>query len=484
MLVIVAPVTSSRLVALLAAAWAALAAWVALGAIAFTGPSSTVPGAGAGARLGVLPLDAPHLALVALAGLAVLAIGLRNGRGYPAVIAVSPLVLIVLPWLPFPVPPVFLVWTGALASLVWVAVAMALVRVAARPWHLTLLGPTTWPALLPGVLACAIFALAAWHASPSIPGGDEPHYLVITQSLLSDGDLQIENNHIRGDYRAYFAGDLAPHVIRHGRNGKMYSVHAPGLPAIILPAFALAGYHGVVIFLILAAAAACALAWWLAWRTTGSMRAAWFGWAAVTLSAPFLLESFTVFPDGPGAAIVLTGFWALLRHGREGPRLPSIPSRPSSPSLTWLWHGAALSLLPWMHTRFAVLAATLGGLILVRLARTPNAMAKAAAFLAVPALSAVAWLGFFLVVYGTLDPTAPYGREVGSSFAYLGNGLGGLLFDQGFGLFATAPVLAVAMIGFSRTRRLGVEWLIVAVPYLLSVGTYAMWWAGSSGPAR
>ena len=45
-----------------------------------------------------------------------------------------------------------------------------------------------------------------------MPGGDEPHYLVITQSLLYDGDLKIENNHQRGDYRAYYGGDLPPHV--------------------------------------------------------------------------------------------------------------------------------------------------------------------------------------------------------------------------------------------------------------------------------
>ena len=145
-----------------------------------------------------------------------------------------------------------------------------------------------------------IFSLAAFHASPSIPGGDEPHYLVITQSLLYDGDLKIENNHRRGDYRAYFGGDLAPHVIRRGRNGEMYSIHAPGLPAMVLPAFAIGGYHGVVVFLILVASAACALAWWLAWRVTGSMSAAWFGWAAVTFSAPFLLESYTVFPGRTG----------------------------------------------------------------------------------------------------------------------------------------------------------------------------------------
>jgi hypothetical protein len=479
LLVIVAPVTSSRLVALLAAAWAALAAYVSSGAIAFTGAG--------GARLGVLPADATHVALAALAGLAVLAIGLREGRATPVAFAVAPLVLVFLPWLPFPVPAVFLIWTGAFASLIWIAVLIALFRVAARAWHLTRFGPGKWPALLPGALAFVIFSLAAYHASPAIPGGDEPHYLVITQSLLSDGDLKIENNHKRGDYRAYWGGDLPPHVIRRGRDGEMYSIHAPGLPAIVLPAFAVGGYHGVVIFLILLASAACALAWWLAWRTTGSASAAWFGWTALTFSAPFLLESYTVFPDAPGAAIVVTGFWALLRADREAAEHAEhvkYGQYPGDSWVPWLLHGAALALLPWLHTRFAVLAATLGGLILVRLAHAPNAFAKASAFLAIPAAGALAWMGFFLAVYGTPDPTAPYGGDVGSSLAFLPNGLGGLFFDQGFGLLATAPVLIVCFLGLTKTRRFALEWLVVAVPYLLAVVTYPMWWAGSSGPAR
>ena len=56
-------------------------------------------------------------------------------------------------------------------------------------------------------------------------------------------------------------------------------------------------------------------------RVTGSVAAAWFGWAAISLSAPWLLETFTVYPDGLGAAVVLTGFWALLRAQWES--LPS-----------------------------------------------------------------------------------------------------------------------------------------------------------------
>ena len=164
----------------------------------------------------------------------------------------------------------FLAWTGALASLIWLAVGLALAAtVAAR--IASGLGPILPLDVLAGVLPAVVFSLAAWGASPSLPGGDEPHYLVITQSLLRDGDLKIENNHQRGDYREYFAGDLAPHSVRRGRNGEIYSIHAPGVPALIAPAFAIAGYHGAVVFLILLSAAGCALAWRLAWRASGSV---------------------------------------------------------------------------------------------------------------------------------------------------------------------------------------------------------------------
>jgi hypothetical protein len=502
LLVIVAPVSSSRLAAIAAAAGTALAALLSFGAIAFTGASpSTLP---AGARLGIVPLDTWHLAAALAAGLVVLAIGWRaHQRPAGIFTAVAPLSLVFLPWLPFAVPRAFLIWTGGVASLAWIAAAIGLGRVAfveidavvgrtAPRGRFEAGDRTVRSGVLTAALAgVAVFSIAAWCASPSLPGGDEPHYLVITQSLLYDHDLQIENNHERGDYRAYYAGDLAPHSLRRGRNGAVYSIHAPGVPALVLPAFAVGGYRGVVVFLILCSAAACALAWWLAWRVTSSRSAAWFGWAAIALAPPFLLESYTVFPDGPGAAIVLTGFWALLRAEWEVPpsplRGPGETGRQTvtrSGLIPWFVHGLALALLPWMHTRFSVLAATLGGLILVRLARVPNPMAKAIAFLLPPAVSAVAWMFFFAILYGAPDPSAPYGSEPQNFLAFLPNGLGGLLFDQGFGLLATAPVLVAAFAGFTRTRRLFVEWFVVAAPYALTVTTYAMWWAGMSGPAR
>jgi hypothetical protein len=146
--------------------------------------------------------------------------------------------------------------------------------------------PRRGPRLAAAIAACAYLA-GAWQVFPRLPSGDEPHYLVITQSLLADHDIKIENNHSQGDYHAYYAGPLKPDYLRRGLNGEIYSIHAPGLPALIAPVFALAGHPGVMTALALVSGGATALAWLAAWRITHSAAASWFGWATVALSVRF-----------------------------------------------------------------------------------------------------------------------------------------------------------------------------------------------------
>jgi hypothetical protein len=442
-----------------------------------------------GPRIALLPLS-PSAIAVSIAAGAVVFIALRAGR------SAAPLwllVLVFLPWLPLPAPSAFLVWSGPLRATIWIAVAALLIGPGDSAARIpSIIGAR--PRLAAGCLSLLIAGASAIIAAPSVPGGDEPHYLVITQSLLRDGDLKIENNHLRGDYQQYFAGPLRPDFLRRGRDGEIYSIHAPGISALVAPAFAVGGYRGVVVFLVAAAALGGALLWHVAWLASRSPHAAWFGWAAIVLGPTWIFHTFTVYPDGVGGALALSGVWALLRAGDES-RTGAASPRP------WLLHGMALAVLPWLHSRFALLAGALGALILLRLAATRNPAPKAVAFLAVPAVSALLWIGYFIAIYGVADPAAPYGSSREFSAAFIPGGLAGLLFDQRFGLFANAPVLIAALFGFAamlRTRRddggkagaagscprLAIELLFVIVTYLLMVTSYAMWWAGWSAPAR
>ena len=118
--------------------------------------------------------------------------------------------------------------------------------------------------------------------------------------------------------------------------------------------------------------------------------------------------------------------------------------------------------LPWLHTRFAVLAAGFGCLIAWTIVRDASAPASIRSrrllwFFAVPAASAIAWFAFFQLIYGTPNPAAPYGDRPEASLWFVPGGLAGLFFDQQFGLVAYAPVLLAAFVGLSswigRARR-------------------------------
>jgi hypothetical protein len=453
-------------VAGLAALLTAFAAWISQGLLVWTGDGLGV--------LALLPLSTAPLTICVIAAVIVFLAVRRGGSLIPLTL----LGLIVAAWAAGPLSPALALWSGRLVLLVWIAFVAALL--ASTPWRIAWSGrPRHGTA---AVLAFLLTLVAWWQVSPQVPGGDEPHYLVITQSLLKDGDLRIENNHRRRDYLTYFGDELRPDFRVRGRDGQIYSIHAPGVPALVAPAFLLGGYAGVVLFLAALSALGAGLAWHLAWLVTNRSDAAWFGWASVTLSVTWIFHSFTVYPDGVGAVLLLTGAWALLR-------LEGAAEQQSDSVRPWLWHGAALALLPWLHSRFAVLAGGVGALVLLRMARVPNPLSKAFAFLIIPAASFLAWVAYFIQHYGTPNPAAPYGNEeVGLKF--VPDGLTALFFDQRFGLFAYSPVLLLAVIGIGvmllqpRWRRYALELLFVAVPYLVVVTVVAMWWGGRSAPAR
>lgn len=453
----------SRLAALILALLTAVSIWLSAGTVAVVGGDAD--------RVAALP-SFWILGLLAVAAIgACWALTLRLDEAWPLLISL----LLWLPFLPFSVPSAFLLWTGPTEGLVWLAVAAGLM--AARPVRVPPL-----PELAAPVVAAGMLAIAAWlvfaRVPDVIPGGDEPHYLAATQSLLEDFDLRVANNYAQGDYLDYFPGRLEPHFLVRSTSGEIYSIHAPGVSVIVLPAFAVAGYDGAVAMMILIAAMAAWLTWRLAHRVSNSRAGAWLGTAAVFATAPYFFHTFTIYPEIIGSLCLLCGVWLLVSldaHGRVPPR-----------ALTGA--GLALAVLPWLHTRFAVLAGLLGLFVVARLAAQPSAVRRIAAFLGVPVIAGAAWFGFFYVIWGSPSPTAPYGADTSTSASYILRGLIGLAFDQQYGVLTTAPVYAVALAGLAplwkRSPRLTIELLTLGLAYAVAVATYAMWWAGSAAPAR
>ena len=453
-----------------------------------------IVGVGAWCALGemsVLTPDDPVVRLVVPAGwywlpAAVLVASLVPGwRRHP--MTATPAVLATVPWWPVAVPSLALVWTGAMA---WVPIGLAGLAAVVR--SRTSIAPSRgsgqalWSMAAAAGCSIALAALAAWSLSPRLPGGDEPHYLILTQSLLKDGDIQIENNHAARDYAAYYPGDARPDFKAYGQNGAIYSIHAPGTSVVVLPAFALFGYRGAQATIVLLVACASALTWYAAWLATSNFVAAWVAWLAVAATPTFLIQSVTIFPDSVGLFVVAATVVCLLRLSGSG--------RPLSTRVL-VGISALLALLPWLHTRFSVLSAGFGALViwfvLVEPGRdSPERRRRLAAFTVVPIVSAVAWFTFFQVVYGTPNPLFPYGDDRGTRLAYVPGGLLGLFFDAQFGLFTYSPILAAAAVGLlvrssgettsaGRVARLA---FLAGFTYLAATATYWMWWAGVPAP--
>ena len=425
--------------AVAAAAWA-LGAWCAGGVIAPVAAdwSSRIGAFAPAWWLGLLLAGA--LTLVAFAR--------------PSPRSVAPLwvpLVSVLPWLPVPLPAAAMLGVGPLGQLL--AATSALVCLVAVAFERRGVFDARTRAATPVLLLAALFSAAAWWVSPRIPGGDEPHYLIITQSLLSDGDLRIEDNHRRREYAAYADGELKPDYLRRGRDGAIYSIHAPGVSALVLPAFWLAGYRGAVFTVVVLSALGLIVVWRSAVAVTGSAGAAAIATAGVGLSVPFFFQAFTIYPDGPAAVAVAAVVWLAL-------------VRPGAPTwLSALVCGALLGVLPWLHTRYGAIASPLGLVVAGRLlwphmqsVPWPSRMRALVAFALPALLSVVAWLMMFQAIYGTWDPRAPYGHATDMRWARIPHGVAGLLLDQQFGVLPNAPIYLLALGGFAalwrRDRRL------------------------------
>jgi len=332
--------------------------------------------------------------------------------------------------------------------------------------------PTRWVrgAFLP-VVAIVYLGAAVRVQSQVGAEGDEPHYLMVAESLLRDHDLALDRDYAEGRYRAFYRthAELAPHFRVRGREGQIYSLHAVGLSVLILPSYVLAGYPGASFFMaLLAALLAREIRELLRHAMGGTPAAEGTAWI-VALSPPLVHYAGLVFTEVPAALAVAF----VLRRGLGTPRLPSL-----------LTCGLALAALPWLNVRYAALALVLLLYLLAARARRKESIA-----LVVPLLVSAAGIALYhFVLYGFFDPRRVYGLRREFSPAILREALPGLFFDQEFGLLAYAPVFALAVPGllalWRLSRRLTLATLALLAVVLLTTGAWPMWRGGFNPPAR
>lgn len=333
-------------------------------------------------------------------------------------------------------------------------VAVAVLKLATFSVFLAVGEHVKWSANRAAFIAAIVYGLTIPAMLRTPIDGDEPYYLLVTESIVHDFDLDLRNQYEtpgssqtgRPDLTAPQFGDPV------GKHGELYSRHELFLPILMIPGYLLGGLHGAI--------ATIALFGVLLVRSTMrwmedegiSDNAARAVFPLFAFGPPILFYAARIWPEVPGAFFFVEALRGVREHRAK----------------RWL---TAVFGLVMLKLRFGLVAI---GIIARELRKT------ALLILAVPIV--IVWLvsGSAMNVHrwNELIPTAP--------MLYV-TGLGGLLVDGMAGIAFQAPFYLFALIALASWKktapgfRTGIVASLLYVFYLIPRGE---WFGGWAPPLR
>ena len=336
-----------------------------------------------------------------------------------------------------------------------------------------------WALLVFGIcfaLYTILFFLPPGRGMQAPTTGDEPHYLVMTQSLLEDGDLTLENNYRSECYReaGYYPLRLDnPHLVK-GR-GRLVSSHNVMLSLLILPGFALAGWRGAGITMILLVSLS-GLMVFLTIRRFTSQGAS----AAVTLffflTYPLLLYSRLIYPEVVALFLLSVAVHSCVRLRESGKMLDLAVA------------GLCGGILPLLHVKFTVITAFLGLWVVLEYRKALRRTAPFFIPVAVLIAGLLAWTAYLYgpnIVSG-LSVLAKGSYRPGTSY----QGILGLYLDRTLGLLPYAPLYIALFMGMplpSKSEDWRKWWIALpalVAAYSLVAGSFEHWHGGAAPAPR
>lgn len=341
-----------------------------------------------------------------------------------------------------------------------------------------------------------------WGSLPQ-PGGDEPHYLVISWSLMADGDLQLADDYKAREYHRWHEGWIQAHT-KSGKGGsaEQYSMHNIGLALWLIPflwvGIQLGTAGAIAFFTRLGMVVLATLLFHLFCRLLIRLGQNHLRALLITLlvgaTVPYLFFSWHLFTEIPAALLTLAAFDLLWRTDSPSPARRIVL-------------GLCISALPWLGVKYFALVLPLCLLWLAQERRW--GIAPRIAWVAIPGL--VLGLLFFWStwqLFGTVSPSAYYlgadgnvlernivfkvtgARDPLEGVAIPAKTILAYFVDQREGLLFYAPWFLAALLAVPLLRGAGddhrrlVFWLLVlAIPFIL-LYSLTGFGGGHSPPAR
>jgi len=288
--------------------------------------------------------------------------------------------------------------------------------------------------------------------------GDEPHYIMITQSLVEDGDFDLKNNFDEKTYHKYLPIDLRFHGGEH--NGKYRSFHLPGVSFLLIPFYWLFGVLGVgklippALYFRLAASvinAFFALGLFLILKRKFPDRDITRFWLLFLIIFPLIFHSIHLYPELPAAALLMFAYFFTFFEKKN-----------------YLLTGLLLSFIPWFHVKYIPPLLVLAVAILYQLFKPfkpfdKEKIKKLVQFSIFPVISFILLVIYSKVLYGSYSPTDIFPKESYWSVSWLLRLKVFLAYflDQRDGLLFYSPVFFLFF--FSFKRKFQDKYLLMAI---------------------
>lgn len=335
--------------------------------------------------------------------------------------------------------------------------------------------------LVGATLLAAALVLLPYDRAIQPLASDEPHYLIVVQSIVLDRDIELANDYAGDRYFSFFPERLLEiHGIHVGP--AIYSIRDMGLPVLAVIPYALAERTGVLALMCLFGGLLAAQLYLLLRDLAFDRRVALLAVSVTAFVHPLLTYTTQIYPELI-AALVFVTVARLLRRG-------------TASSLRELALASAfVGALPWLATRTWFMVAGVGLAVAYAALWPRRDLVRRFAAAALPFAALVLLLGYLnWRMFGVFLPGAGYyllrGQQEVVSFAPH-VGLAGLFFDRAFGLVPRAPIYLLAFLGAAalwRRRRSG--GLLLAALFagwalhLLFIADIAYWYADGSPPSR
>ncbi len=364
--------------------------------------------------------------------------------------------------------------TYAFAAVVWwvarppdarfALIACAVLKLAAFSVALASGREVIWSANRAALIAAIVFAFVVPTQMRTPIDGDESFYLLMTESLVKDHDLDLANQYADLAHLATGRTDLKPQLgDTTGPRGEQYSRLEPFLPFLLVPGYAAARLPGalftVVLFGVLLVRSTMRLLEEQGIESATSRAL----FPLFAFAPPVIFYAARIWPEVPGAFC----FVEALRGVRD--------RRPQR----WIPALIGLSLL---KLRFVLIAVVL---VIVVLWRHRTRLSRRRVVIALGIVALPLLVGF--AITGSMLSGHSVSELLPSPPAQYAKGLFGLLLDGWGGILFQAPVYLLGVFALARWRsmpdafRLG---SLAAVPYLLSLLPRSEWHGGWSPPLR